>query len=635
MASPLSSLPLLLFTLLLPLHASPSPASTSLSSPSSVNPFTSKAATIRYWNRKVPNNAPHPAFLVSILSPLSASLLSNSLLSSSSSISITPSFCLSARLLCPNTTSSSSAQDLSSNSNPNSNFNTYSNTNFSNYATGAADGTSSFSKYSPDENIPVDSFRRYGRDAAGHQSSFSSYSPDANVATSNFTSYGASATGGSAGFQTYDDSVNVPDLKFTSYGDQSNGLDQKFTSYSSDANSGDQSFKSYGKNGNGVPVDFKSYGNNSNVVGSTFSNYGETGNGATDGFSSYGENGNVPENTFKNYGSAGNAGSETFKTYRENANVGDDSFTSYGKNENAGSAEFENYGKSFNQGSDKFKSYGEGTNPNHQITFKSYFGDNTTFKSYSKSGVNFKSYHNNSNSNSNTNSLTVSVLKPNNHWAVEPGKFFRETSLKTGSTITMPDIRDRFPSRAFLPRSIAGRIPFEADPIKSLFKLEQETALAKAVDDTVKECQRPPSKGETKKCATSAEDMIDFAVEMLGDNIVVRSTQSPNGSGQPVIIGEVKGINGGKVTRSVSCHQSLFPYMVYYCHSVPKVRVYEAEILAVDSKAQINRGVAICHLDTSDWSATHGAFVALGGKPGQIEVCHWIFNGDMTWAVKD
>lgn len=101
------------------------------------------------------------------------------------------------------------------------------------------------------------------------------------------------------------------------------------------------------------------------------------------------------------------------------------------------------------------------------------------------------------------------------------------------------------------------------------------------------------------------------------------------------MIGKVKGINGGKITRAVSCHQSLFPYLVYYCHSVPKVRVYEADILDLKSKAKINHGIAICHVDTSDWSASHGAFVALGSGPGKIEVCHWIFENDMNWTVSD
>jgi hypothetical protein len=170
--------------------------------------------------------------------------------------------------------------------------------------------------------------------------------------------------------------------------------------------------------------------------------------------------------------------------------------------------------------------------------------------------------------------------------------------------------------------------------VAEAFGVALDTAMGKAVASTVAECARAPSRGETKRCATSAEDIVDFAVEMLGHDVVVRSTASAAGSGGEVELGSVDG--GGRATRSVSCHQSLFPYLVYYCHSVPKVRVYEADIMdGSGEKKKINRGVAICHLDTSDWSPAHGAFVAVGGKPGEVEVCHWIFEGDMTWTVAD
>ena len=129
--------------------------------------------------------------------------------------------------------------------------------------------------------------------------------------------------------------------------------------------------------------------------------------------------------------------------------------------------------------------------------------------------------------------------------------------------------------------------------------------------------------------------MIDFATSVLGRNVVVRTTENTRGSRGNILIGSVKGINGGKVTKSVSCHRSLFPCLLYYCHSVPKVRVYEADILDPKTKDKVNRGVAICHVDTSSWSPGHGAFIALGSGPGKIEVCHWIFETDMTWAVAD
>ncbi|CAL9174380.1 unnamed protein product, partial [Musa hybrid cultivar] len=624
-------------------HVAASEASASESAP---NPFTARAAVIRYWNRKVPMSRPQPAFLLAKLSPLSAvdSATFSSLAAADPSALSTrlPALCAAARLLCSpaqaNTYSAAARKDDSSA------FASYQNSNFSDYGTGASGGRSAFKHYSDDLNVPVDTFRRYSRDSTGHNDSFASYAPDGNVVTANFTSYGSSATGGAGDFASYDHESNVPDLKFTNYDADATGRRRSFSSYSDDTNAGDQSFAGYGKDGDRVPTSFTSYANNSNVIGSSFAGYGEGANGANDSFASYGFNGNVPENNFRSYGAGGNSGSERFSSYRDQSNVGDDSFASYAKGGGAATADFVNYGDSFNPGSDSFKGYGEGS-AKHRVTFKSYAGDNTSFKGYAKSGVDFKSYRNSSvdpSSSSARAAATASLLslrraagKPSNRWLVEPGKFFREHDLRRGSVMPMPDIRDKMPPRSFLPRSIAGRIPFSPADVRRIFGIPADTALGKAVGDTVEECESAPSRGETKRCATSAEDVIDFAVSVLGSDVVVRSTATTAGSKADVLIGRVSGANGGKVTRSVSCHQSLFPYLVYYCHSVPKVRVYEADILAVHSKQKINHGVAICHLDTSAWSPTHGAFVALGSAPGKIEVCHWIFEGDMTWTVAD
>ncbi|KAK7856983.1 polygalacturonase-1 non-catalytic subunit beta [Quercus suber] len=221
---------------------------------------------------------------------------------------------------------------------------------------------------------------------------------------------------------------------------------------------------------------------------------------------------------------------------------------------------------------------------------------------------------------------------------VEPGKFFRESMLKKGTVMPMPNIKDKMPKRSFLPRSISSKLPFSSSKIsemKQIFHADDNSTMEAMILDSLSDCERAPSPGETKRCVGSAEDMIDFAVSVLGRNVAVRTTENVRGSNQNVKLGSVNGINGGKVTQSVSCHQSLFPYLLYYCHSVPKVRVYEADILDPNSKAKINHGVAICHLDTSAWSPSHGAFLALGSSPGRIEVCHWIFENDLTWTIAD
>ncbi|KHN27019.1 Polygalacturonase 1 beta-like protein 3 [Glycine soja] len=56
---------------------------------------------------------------------------------------------------------------------------------------------------------------------------------------------------------------------------------------------------------------------------------------------------------------------------------------------------------------------------------------------------------------------------------------------------------------------------------------------------------------------------------------------------------------------------------------------------SMESKTKINHEVAIYHLDTTVWSPTHNAFVALVLGPGQIEMCHWIFENDTTWTIVD
>ncbi|KAI6676206.1 hypothetical protein NL676_037002 [Syzygium grande] len=148
-------------------------------------------------------------------------------------------------------------------------------------------------------------------------------------------------------------------------------------------------------------------------------------------------------------------------------------------------------------------------------------------------------------------------------------------------------------------------------------------------------CELAPSTGEIKRCVGSIEDMMDFTTSILGRNVAARFTESMAGSRHEVMLGTVKGIDSGRVTKAVSCHQILFPYLLYYCHSVPKVRVYEADLLNPKTKVKINHGAAICHIDMSAWSATHEAFLALGSRPGLIEVCHWIFEIDLIWTIAD
>ncbi|KAL3751732.1 hypothetical protein ACJRO7_012549 [Eucalyptus globulus] len=220
--------------------------------------------------------------------------------------------------------------------------------------------------------------------------------------------------------------------------------------------------------------------------------------------------------------------------------------------------------------------------------------------------------------------------------ATEPSMYFRESMLKSGNVIPMPNLWDNMPKRSFLPRSISSKLPFSTSKLaelKQIFHFGENSAMEKIMALTLGQCE-VANLGETKMCVASIEDMIDFATSILGHDVMVRSTEGSGGSKQEVLIGLINRIEDAAVTKPiVTCHQVLFPYMVYYCHSFRNVRVYEVDILDLKSKTKINHGVAICHMDTSAWRPTHEAFIALGSGPGQIEVCHWTFETGVVWTT--
>ncbi|KAE9467368.1 hypothetical protein C3L33_00716, partial [Rhododendron williamsianum] len=118
--------------------------------------------------------------------------------------------------------------------------------------------------------------------------------------------------------------------------------------------------------------------------------------------------------------------------------------------------------------------------------------------------------------------------------------------------------------------------------LKRIFHSQNKSSGERVLVYALSECERNPSIGKTKRCVGSIEDMIDFVVSVLGHNATVRMTENINGSNWNVMIGKVKGINDGEVTKSVSCHESLYPYLLHYCNSVPKVRVYVSDIVDVE-----------------------------------------------------
>ncbi|KAL5165607.1 Polygalacturonase 1 beta-like protein 3 [Glycine soja] len=224
----------------------------------------------------------------------------------------------------------------------------------------------------------------------------------------------------------------------------------------------------------------------------------------------------------KNFVGSGNE----FTGYGTNSNVATLGFTNYGKGDTSPNNTFTNYDMEMNVPEVMFKSYTDGTHGGTK-SFVNYrdqanVGDDS-FQSYAKNTkegtqVDFKNYGNSFNPGSNT----FKGYAKGEEWDHK---------------------------------------------LKHVLHVSDNSSMDKIIMDSLGECERAPSMGETKRC-------IDL---------------------------------------------------------VPLL----ALLLNPESKTKINHEVAIYHLDTTVWSPTHSAFVALVLGPGQIEMCHWIFENDTTWTIVD
>ncbi|KAI6686549.1 hypothetical protein NL676_032462 [Syzygium grande] len=87
---------------------------------------------------------------------------------------------------------------------------------------------------------------------------------------------------------------------------------------------------------------------------------------------------------------------------------------------------------------------------------------------------------------------------------VEPGKHFRESMLRSGKVIRMPDLRVITPKRSFLPRGISSGLPFSTSKfakLKQIFHAGDDSNMEKIMVRTLSLCEKAPIQGETKRQA--------------------------------------------------------------------------------------------------------------------------------------
>ncbi|KAL2927473.1 BURP domain-containing protein BNM2A [Bienertia sinuspersici] len=221
--------------------------------------------------------------------------------------------------------------------------------------------------------------------------------------------------------------------------------------------------------------------------------------------------------------------------------------------------------------------------------------------------------------------------------------FFTLKDLKPGNIIPIffrPTTKQPSPSSSphFLPREEANSIPFSLSKLPyllQLFGFSQTSPQAQAMENTLRHCEIKPILGETKSCATSLESMLDFVHQVFGSNTKFKALSTHefgknNGLLQNyTILGEPREILAPKM---VACHTMPYPYVVYYCHhQKSESKVFQVSLMGNNNI--IVEAIAVCHLDTSQWSPNHVSFRVLGIKPGSSSpVCHFFPADNLVWV---
>ena len=183
----------------------------------------------------------------------------------------------------------------------------------------------------------------------------------------------------------------------------------------------------------------------------------------------------------------------------------------------------------------------------------------------------------------------------------------------------------------FLPRQVAESIPFSSNNLPEIlnrFSLKDNSAEAKTIENTIKECEKPAMKGEDKYCARSLESLIDFSTSRLGKNIrVVPNVVESENQEYEFEEGVEK-----LADKSVVCHQLNYPYAVALCHVFEGTKIYKVPLVGGDGSRV--KALTVCHEDTSGFAPDALALRLLNVKPGALPICHFLPNGHFVWVPK-
>ncbi|XLR55948.1 hypothetical protein S83_006620 [Arachis hypogaea] len=230
----------------------------------------------------------------------------------------------------------------------------------------------------------------------------------------------------------------------------------------------------------------------------------------------------------------------------------------------------------------------------------------------------------------------------NHHHDIDPSLmvFLTMKDLKVGQRmpIYFPK-RDPSTSPKLWPKQEADSVPFSLEKLPQLLQLfgfAGDSAQAKAMEDTLRECESKPIKGEVKFCATSLDSMLDFAQSILGKDSGFRVLSTSHKTKSSVTFQNytmLEDIKEMEAPKMVACHTMPYPYGVFYCHSQTTLNKVYRVPLEGDNGDKVE-AIVVCHLDTSQWGSSHPSFQVLAVKPGTSSVCHFFPADNLIFVPK-
>ncbi|KAJ4818376.1 BURP domain-containing protein [Rhynchospora pubera] len=211
---------------------------------------------------------------------------------------------------------------------------------------------------------------------------------------------------------------------------------------------------------------------------------------------------------------------------------------------------------------------------------------------------------------------------------------FLKKDMKLGAVMKEVTLARTISGNTFLPREESDSIPFSSAKLGQILDrlaVVPGSTTAKHIENTLRDCESPYSKGKTKFCATSLESMIDFVTSELRtrDLKVIATTVHGKDEQQETtykMAAEGKELPGDKL---VACHPQPYPYTIYYCHVNKAAKAYVVPLVRKDG-VKVSTAV-VCHFDTSNWKPIF--FQVLKVKPGtKPAICHFVPQDHLLWT---